>query len=318
MKASQKEIYDNYIEYFLIIHKLGKGIMLKPQLIQYISRLYGVSLSTVNRTLKQLEEVKLIRVMRTRTVTIIGLTTPSLALLLNKNDRKVSVTTIYTNNNLTQSARKNEYIINNLLPSSNNLEHLLVMLDNTNLVSNIGDNAHILTELLKRKHEFKGSMGSSIETIKKEYEYVDTIYKNKQAQLNKGNDDDKKDKKDKKLTINNLQARHLYFKSLGEVKKEAEGTHGAPLEMVYMEMGDLLTYKKVKRDLEVLNKWVNTTLVVANKVNVCVVVESNRVEAIADTLNDWKRKGNFDKPITFNVVPTNVKEKYYKGLTVVL
>lgn len=317
MKDIQKDLYFDHIEYFLIIHRLGRGIILKPQLVQYMSKLNGVSISTVNRTLKKLEEVKLIRIIKTKTVSIIGLTTPSLALVMDKDNKKVSVTNIYTNNNLTHSSRKNEYIINHFLSSSTDLNDLLEVLNNTNLVSNAGDNSHILDDLLKREQEFKGSMKSSIEIIRNELSYVKTSYENKKAQL-KNSKAESKEIINKDITINNLQARHLYFKELGKVQEESQGTYAAPLEIVYIEMNDLLNHKKVKRDLSILNEWANTTLTVANRINIYVVVESNRVEAVSDVLKEWKRKTNFDTPIYFKVVPIDVNQKYYKGLTVVL
>lgn len=319
MKDIQKDLYLKHIEYFLIIHRLGKGIILKPQLEQYICEFNKISGSTINRTIKQLEEFKLIRIIKTKTVSIIGLTTWSLALLLNKDDRKVSISTIYTNNNLAQSAKKNEYIITQLLSSLNDLNHLLVILDNTNLVSNIGDNTHILLELLKRESEFKGSMRGSLDIIKDELNYVKTSNDNKKAQL-KNSKKESKEIINKSITINNLQARHLYFKALGKAKLENknESIYSAPLEMVYMEMGNLLTFKKVKRDLEVLDKWLDTTLKVANRVNIYVVVESNRVEAVSDVLKQWKKKVKNNNPIYFKVIPIDVNNKYYKGLMVVL
>lgn len=316
MKDLQKDLYYNHIEYFLIIHKLGKGIMLKPQLIQYMTKFSNVSISTINRTLKKLEEVKLIKIIKTKTVSVIGLTTPSLALVMDKDIKKVSITTIYTNNNLTQSAKKNEYILTNLLSSSNNLDDLLLILDKTNLVSNIGDNVHVLTDVLKRESEFKGSMSSSIDNIRNEINQVKTMYDNKKAQL-KNSKTDSKEVINKDITINNLQARHLYFKSLGKAERETDGTYGASLEMVYMEMNDLLTFKKIKRDLQVLDNWIDNTLKVANKIYISVIVESNRVEAVSDVLKDWKRKVKSNTPIFFKVVPIDVNNKYYKGLTVV-
>lgn len=316
MKDLQKDLYFNYIEYFLIIHKLGKGIMLKPQLIQYISKFNGVSVSTINRTLNKLEEVKLIKVMKTKTVSVIGLTTPSLALVMEKDIKKVSITNVYTNNNLTHSARKNEYILNEILPKTDNLDNLLEVLNKTNLVSYTGDNTHILHDLLKRESEFKGSMKSSLGIIKDELNYVKTSYDNKKAQL-KNSKAESKEIINKDITINNLQARHLYFKRLNGAQEESEGTYGAALEITYFEMNDLLTLKKVKRDLSILNEWTNTTLTVANKVYVNVIVESNRAEEVSNVLREWKRKTNFDTPIYFKVVPIDVNNKYYKGLTVV-
>lgn len=319
---SRQELFNEYIDYFRILDQLGKGIMIKPQLQRYILKFNDISKDTFARGLRKLEEVKLISVLKTRTVSIIGLTNPAVMLLRNKGSlKKVSASNIWTNRNLKQSTVKNQYIIEMYLEGKNSYDELKLLLDQTNLMSKVGDNACIIKNHLQREKEFAG-FGAA---VGRELKYLEGAYENKKSQL-KGSKSKKSEITNTEITLNNLQSRHIYFKTLYEAVEKVQNSEGtktysAGLEMIYMEVSDLLGREKFERDMDALSSWISTTMAVADAVCVDVVVEPSRAECVAETIKEWHRKRLPQfclNSVYFQLVEVDIRDKYYRGLNIAI
>ena len=328
----RQELFIKYQEYFLILDLLGKGIMIKPHLWEYISRVKKISKSTFERDLKKLEAENMLEIARTSTATIIGSTGPALMLLRNKKYiKEVSTTSIWTNRNLKMSTVKNEYVLNNILSDGCSLEDLKGSIAATNLLSKTGDNTHVLSYIRERHLKETNLKEHNMEKIDKEIKKIGDLAYNRALQLKK-NDLDEEGKKipkvkrvvsDDSTTLNNLQARHIYFKDMGKFNCRynpgGEITYSAPITFTYIEITDLLGYQKFKNDMDTLSAWLEGIGVSFGKVIIEVVVEPNRRSAIEDTIKEWKRKrlSQFSTgDVAFNIVEVDVRNKYLKGLNI--
>lgn len=321
----RKDLFVQHLEYFHILDKLGKGIIIKPQLEQYILKLNNINKYKFNRDLGKLHDARLIEVMKTKSVTIIRLTKPAIMFLKNKRTLKdVSITTITTNKNLKMSLVKNEYIINTYLDKCCSLEELMAALQETNLISKSGDNEELLKKILQKYKKDAKIEEHNLYNLLEEISYINTVKYNKQLQLQEGT----KTSKEKKAayftrtSINNLQARHIYFKSLGELyskKKDRQLPDWySDVELIYMEVSNLITYEKFKRDLNIISSWLIADIYFG-KVTIDVVIEPNRRSTIEDTINQWYRKrlSQFcTRNVAFKIVEIDVTNKHLKGVNI--
>lgn len=331
----RQELFIKYQEYFLLLDLLGKGIMIKPHLWEYISRFKKISKSTFERDLKKLEAENMLEIARTSTATIIGLTGPALMYLRNKKSVKaVSTTSIWTNRNLKMSTVKNEYVLNSLLTDVCSLEDLKSSIATTNLLSKTGDNTHVLRHIRERHLKETNLKTHNVQSIDKEITYIrDSAYNkalqlNNKTELNEEGNEIQKIKREvsvRNVTLNNLQSRHIYFKNMGEFSANyypgGTQTYSAPITFTYLEITDLLGYKKFKSDMDTLSAWLEGIGVSFGKVVIEVVIEPNRRSAIEDTIKEWKRKrlSQFiTGDVTFNIVEVDIRNKYIKGLNISL
>lgn len=327
----RKELFAQYLEYFLVLDKLGKGIMIKPHLQQYMLKLNNINKYKFNRDLDRLHDVRLIEIMKTKSVTIIRLTKPAIMFLKNKKTiKEVSSTTITTNKNLKMSLVKNEYIINTYLDKYCSMLELMAALEETNLVAKTGDNEKLLKGILQKYKDGKKLKDHELKNLREEIEYIKESKHNKELQLQKeefdaGGNKILKIKREINFTrtsINNLQARHIYVKSLGKlyaIRKEHQIPHWcSDVELIYMEISNLMTYEKFKRDLDVISEWLIGNIRF-EKVTIEVVIEPNRRSAIEDTIKQWKRKRMRQfctLDVMFKIIEIDVTNKYLKGANI--
>ena len=300
----RQQLYIRYKLYFKVLDKLGRGIMLKPQLEQYIQKFEGCSKSKFDKVIKELVEQKLIRLERTKSASVLSLTNPSLRLLRNaETQAKVSTSSIRTESNLKKSIVKNEYILQTYLEQTNNFGMLISILEETNLLNANCDNLHIAKIILNR------AVDTSCDSpAKAEYDYIDAVYKNKLAQLKhskiEGNQDVRK--KDKMVSVNSLQSRHMYITN-------AESN----FEVTYMEMFKPIGYGKFKADMEVLNKYLQA--IPSNTITINVVVEKHRINTMKEIIKEWERnKLQYFclTEVTINTIEIDTIEKYMKGVEI--
>ena len=329
----RKELFVQHLEYFHILDKLGKGIIIKPQLEQYILKLNNINKYKFNRDLGRLHDARLIEIMKTKSVTIIRLTKPAIMFLKNKRTLKdVSITTITTNKNLKMSLVKNEYIINTYLDNYCSLVELMAALEETNLIAKTGDNEQLLKKILQKHKQGTKREDHDLKNLHEEIEHINAIKYNKELQIKKAEfDAEKKEipkvKKEVNFTrasINNLQARHIYFKKLGEfylpINKNGKTESGwcSDVELTYVEISDLIRYEKFTRDLDILSEWLSANIYFG-KVMIEVVIEPNRRSAIEDIINQWhrKRRSQFcTQNVAFKIVEIDVTNKNLKGVNI--
>lgn len=299
-----RELFNTHIIYFRILDELGKGIMLKPQLEQYIITLCNYSSSNFNKILKLLADSKLVTIERTKTASIVTLTCPSLAMLRDKeSSKKVSTSSIRTNANFQKSIVKNEYIIATYLPLYNSYTELIGAIKEGNLINKLGDNLDVAQAILER------SEGVYIQNMQLEVDYIIAMQNNKIAQL-KNNTLNKMiaDKKD--CSLNNLQARHMYITSCD-----------SDVQIAYLEVSKPINLEKLKADMKMLSNC--TQFIQADTITVDIVVDSNRLIPVNSVVREWERKYIHTlsipkEQLTINVVSLDITNKYLKGINISL
>lgn len=327
----RKELFAQYLDYFHILDKLGKGIMIKPHLQQYMLKLNNINKYKFNRDLDRLHDVRLIEIMKTKSVTIIRLTKQAIMFLKNKKTiKEVSSTTITTNKNLKMSLVKNEYIINTYLDKYCSMLEFMAALEETNLIAKTGDNEKLMKKILK-KYNYNGKIKDhDLKNLLEEIEYINDAKHNKELQIQKvefdaqGNEIPKIKKQINftGISINNLQARHIYVKSIGEIYSKNKDTESpdwvSDIQLSYIEISNLMTYEKFKRDLDVISKWLLGSIRFG-EVTIEVVIEPNRRSAIEHTIKKWNinRLSQFCKPnVMFKIIEIDVTNKYLKGVNI--
>lgn len=201
---------------------------------------------------------------------------------------------------------KNEYILQNYRIDMMGFREVLKMLkEEGNLISKVGDNEHIAKAILAY------STNTYAYNLKKEYEYLKAVRRNKIAQL-KNNDIEKVNiaTSDKNASINNLQARHMYI-------TQAD----LDLEIAYFEMTKHINYEKFRADFDILSKCLQ--FIQCDHVTINIIVETNRVRAVTATAEEWKRKrliyfSMLPEEVTINIVPVDIQNKYLRGVDICL
>lgn len=330
----RQELFNQHVEYFQILDKLGKGIMIKPHLMEYMAKLNNTNKYKLNRDIDKLHKAKLLDVMKTKSVTIISVTSPSLMFLRNKKSvKEVSTSSVTTNRNLKMSMVKNEYIINTYLSKCNTFEELKSLLEQTNLISKTGDNEQLLKMILRKHKQDTKKKDHNFASLIEEITYIEDSKYNKALQMASPKVDDEGNEISKvmreinftRVSINNLQARHMYWGGMSKFywKKRvgySEATAYTDVTIVYMEVTDLIGYQKFKRDMDILSEWL-TSNVDFGKVTIDIAIEPSRREAMEDTIAQWRRKriSQFcTTNVEFNIVEIDVTNKHLKGLNIAI
>lgn len=317
LEADRRELFKNHTIYLEIVAELGKGIMIKPHLEQYIITYTHCSKSKFNKDLKKLIDLKLLSLETTKAASIIVITKPALALLRGRESQKeVSLSGVWTETNFTRSLMKNEYILDVYAPRCASYRGLIEILNETNLVKSSGANEDIAKVILDRA---KGTANE--DGAEKDYKYIKDSHENKKANLKK-----RKSKKpaevepeeadleevakttitrDKNFaSINNLQARHMYITDSGEW-----------FELTYMEVSKQLNYAKMKSDMDILSRCLRHIPVA--HVTIDVVIPQSRKRTVEKVVAEWVRKRRIHfaiTDITINIITLDVAGKYFRGV----
>ncbi len=294
--------FKQYKIYFIFLWEYGKGIIIKPQLEQYILQYTDYSKSTFNKHLSYLVSLKLIKIERTHSASIICVTKPLLVLLLGKREQKeVSLTGIWTNIRLSKSIFINEYILREIVPVAPTVKALNLLVGESNLLKSSGDNLD-LAELIHARLSGANLNGSS-----RDIKYIKECMHNKKANLKNNKLEPVEIIRDKKYgSLNNLQARHMYV------------VDSSPNFIIaYLEVSAPITYPKFVADINVLQKYLGHADV--NSLTVDVVVGAGSSLAIENILEEWNRKKGpkfliHKNNLVFNIVPLDLDNKYFKGV----
>lgn len=308
LEADRKALFATHKMYLEIVYNFGGGILLKPQLEQYITTFLGCSVSKVNKDLKKLRDLKLLKLEPTKAVSILVITKPGLMLLKNKKcQQEVSLSGVWTENNFKKSVIKNEFIIAYAIrrEGCQDYSQLVDLWGKTNVINREGDNAHIARVILD------DVTGTSNElSALRDYNYIKGVLANKRANL-KNNDANKMivPGRDKYfVSINHLQARHIYIIS-----------YPRHFEFVYMEITKKINYQKFKSDMHVLSLYLQNLAV--DFLTIQIVVPINRKKTIQKVVSEWtkKQRGGFVMAkgrLKIKLSYLDIDDKYFKGATI--
>lgn len=269
--------YKTHLE---VVHTIGRGIMIVPQLVEILSHYEVAPKSTLYRHINKMVELNLLKDITIEKVKIVYLTQAAADLLEIK--KSISTSKIANTKSLNDSMLKTQYVIKYDLWRYPTLNSLITVLNRrSNLIT--ASDAELFEYIYRdNKETIFDNTSATQRTFNQEYSYLKYVEEKREAQL-KGKGDTIKPVAKPRYTVRNLKRRNIYLTFIGKAAK------GVNLQLTLFETDSkTISSDNFTLDMGVINKWLETFP--ANKIRLQVIVKPHRVKAIQMIVRKYKLK----------------------------